>query len=610
MPYSQSPENNIGVVLKRKFKIDTEVKPDGTVYLFVNMNCGFESIYTIYDLICQGRDDIIGLDVNCDWQSFDKSYHLEKIYNIPISQPVDGFNLLNYWTETAPWHLKGIDTMQSAVSVYNQSENRNELYIPQSLRPVVTWSYIAKRDKNLSKEVFRYTKLSMKKRLQSIQEFLAVLNNEKSIIDINPVSVEELGYHQFDCTKNTPNLLIAQGRKITLQKKYDAFRYGFYKMPDKEIIATYMSYEEEHKKSYDIVKSIAEFCVKDLINEQSNNSAILKLLPLSFCNKYFSYKKGDSFSYEKIANEIKKISKINFVISVVPIEKDEEEYYEESTSPYDVFKKVFARLELPSQMISIEMADKLGTSDVVFSLQNIALGILSKSGGIPWILEKPMDGVDCFIGLDVATKEKGIHYPACSVCLSGQGNLLKYYTTSIAQKGEKIDTSTLENIFNNILLTYEESNGHLPKHIVIHRDGFSNENIDWYIEYFEKKNIKFDLIEVKKFVSRRLMDISRNGYNLEFNPAVGTAVIKENEAYLVTTNVKASYGSPQPIHLVHRYGNLSMESIAKQIYVLSEMHTGSMRTSRLPLTTLYADKICKNHDYVPINKLMSELYFL
>lgn len=221
-----------------------------------------------------------------------------------------------------------------------------------------------------------------------------------------------------------------------------------------------------------------------------------------------------------------------------------------------------------------------------------------------------MDGVDFFIGLDVATKEKGIHYPACSVCLDGQGNLLKYYTISIAQKGEKIDTSTLENIFNNILLTYKENNGHLPKHIVIHRDGFSNENIDWYIEYFEKKNIKFDLIEVKKFVFRRLMDISRNGYNLEFNPAVGTAVIKENEAYLVTTNVKASYGSPQPIHLVHHYGNLSMENIAKQIYVLSEMHTGSMRTSRLPLTTLYADKICKNHDYVPINKLMSELYFL
>ncbi len=607
IPYAQSPKNNIGVILKKKFKIDVEIMPDGAAHLFVNMKCSFESTKTIWDLICQG-ENVINMDVECDWQSYQSTYQLKKVYDTPVSQPVNGFRLTDYWNDTAPWHLNGINLKQYAVSVYDSKEDRNGLYIPQSLRPIVTRAYIAQHDKQLSSKIDKYTKLSMGKRLQTIQDFLSVLNAEKDVIDTNPVPIEELGYHRFNCTQNLPNLLIAQGRKITLQKKYDVFRYGFYKLPDKPIIAAFMDYKPEREKSLAVVKSINDFCKKGIINDKNNNSVMPDLLPLFF-KQVFPYQKGDSLSYEMTANKIKKDSQINFAIVALPIDKDEEAYYEESVSPHDIFKKVFAHLKLPSQMVSIEMTKTIGTDNVLFYLQNLALGILSKSGGVPWILEKPMDGVDCFIGLDVGTQQKGIHYPACSVCLGAQGNLIKYYTTPAVQQGEKINASTLEDIFNKILIAYQDNNnGRLPEHIVIHRDGFSNENMDWYIHYFESKHIRFDLVEVKKFVSRRLLDNARQ--NFDCNPASGIAAIKGNEAYLITTEVKPYLGSPQPIHLVHRHGALPMENIVKQIYVLSEMHTGSMRTSRLPLTTLYADKICKNHDYVPINQLLSELYFL
>lgn len=94
------------------------------------------------------------------------------------------------------------------------------------------------------------------------------------------------------------------------------------------------------------------------------------------------------------------------------------------------------------------------------------------------------------------------------------------------------------------------------------------------------------------------------------NPSTGSAVIKDNTAYIITTNVNANLGAPTPLLLVHSYGNLSVESIAKHIYILSEMHIGSMRTSRLPLTTFYADKICKHHNHVPHDILTNKLYFL
>ena len=156
-------------------------------------------------------------------------------------------------------------------------------------------------------------------------------------------------------------------------------------------------------------------------------------------------------------------------------------------------------------MISMNMATELGTKNISYRLQNIILGILSKSGGIPWVLEAPMDDVDCFIGLDVGTQETGIHYPSCSVCLDGTGNLIGYYATSIAQNGEKIDEAALEKIFDQVLIAYKTKHHTYPHHVVIHRDGFSNEGIEWYVQYFQRNNIIFDLVEIRKNISTRLL---------------------------------------------------------------------------------------------------------
>lgn len=94
------------------------------------------------------------------------------------------------------------------------------------------------------------------------------------------------------------------------------------------------------------------------------------------------------------------------------------------------------------------------------------------------------------------------------------------------------------------------------------------------------------------------------------NPQSGTAIIKDNEAYLISTEVSSWLGAPRPLKLVHKYGNLKMEQIVRQVYVLSELHVGSMRTSRLPITTLYADKICKHHNHVVHDTFSNKLYFL
>lgn len=608
-------DQSSGISIIRVFGIDTEVQTDGTAYLSVDIKCEFESSLNIYDYIRNGTD-ITDLRVNCIWQGFDRTYKITKIHNETITQDINGFNLYEYWRKISEWRLKNIDTSAPAVSALDEKKNRESLYIPQSLKPIITREYIAVHNRNLSKKVDEYTKLSMKKRLEIIQDFLNDINYNGTIIENSPTDISEFGYMEYDFANYMPNLIVGNNKKIKFSEKYKAFNkgYGFYKLPEKPITAAFLGYgtKEENlknaKNSHAVIQSVLDY-TKGKINGLQNPYLNTKMFPLSFYNKSFLYNAGDALSYKEKALEIKSIPAIDFVLSTLPIEADEDEFYKDDVnSPYDAYKCAFADLNLPSQMISINMVKELGTKNVSYRLQNIILGILSKSGGIPWILESPMDNVDCFIGLDVGTQEKGIHYPACSVCLDGTGNLIGYYSTSIAQKGEKIDTDSLKIIFDNVMLAYKTAHGDYPKRVVVHRDGFSNEGNDWYIDYFKRRNIEFDLVEIRKNIPTRL--INRNQVSNEMNPDSGAVIVKDNEAYLISTEVKPYLGSPRPLMLVHKYGNLSIQQIARQVYVLSEMHIGSMRTSRLPITTLYADKICKHHNHVPHDALSNKLYFI
>ena len=605
-----------GIDIKRVFAVDAEVLTNGTAYLSVEIKCEFESKDTIYDYICKGRE-IAGLTVCCQWQSFDKTYTITEQHKETIQQEINGFQLYQYWKDTQPWRLQGIDISTPAVSVWDDKKKRSGIYIPQSLKPIITREYLAVHYRNLSKKVDRYTKLSMKKRLEEIQAFLNNLNFFGIVIDIHPVCTSTFGYVEYHPVQNMPNLVVGNQKRIKFSEKYKAFYrgYGFYRPPETKIVAAYLGYGEKEsdyntaKSSHDVVQAILDY-TKGKVHQTVDNRLNPSMLPLAFYRgQSFHYNAGDALSYRERAQEIKAVSAVNFVISTLPIEADEEEFFQDSVdSPYDSYKRAFADLNLPSQMVSINMAKDLNTKNAAYRLQNIVLGILSKSGGVPWILESPMDGVDCFIGLDVGTQEKGIHYPACSVCLDGRGNLMGYYATSIAQSGEKIDTSSLQTIFDNVLIAYKNKNGSYPNHVVIHRDGFSNEENQWYQAYFGRRGILFDLVEIRKNISTRLLDLHQ--LTNEMNPISGTAVIKGNEAYLISTDVKPYLGAPRPLLLVHRYGDLSMQQIVRQVYVLSEMHVGSMRTSRLPITTLYADKICKHHNYVPHDTLSNQLYFI
>lgn len=600
--------NKLGFKVRYKFKISVKINLDGSTYLFVALNCDFLS--NTLDYYISNKIPVSNMEVEYLWDNF-PNFKVVEVLNHSISETVDGFCLEDYWRKKAPYRLKNIDCQHTPVVVIENIQGkikRKGNYIPQSLRPVIRYDFIAKHDSGYLSIIRPYMLMSMQKRLNVITGFLNAINSSLNtpIIDVSrPVSTEELGYKVADLKSNLPRLIVGNNQRLSIAQRFKVFNYGFYRVPKSAVTGVCMYFEDCENDCRNIMKTVSNYLNNGYLCTQ-------KLLPMNYNKNPFPYKCGDLISYKEVATEIKTLKVADFVLSVLP---DDENFNNsddfEITSPYEPFKDVFSELNMPSQMISLKSFKSLRSDyDKKYYLQNVALGILCKCGGVPWILERPLNDVDCFIGLDVGTQERGIHIPASSVCLDGNGNLIGYYKPKSVQNGEKIDKDMLHNILSTILLRYKELNNIYPKHIVIHRDGFSNEELSWYDEILGKKNIEYDLVEVKKRVGHKIVDLHSNE---ELNPIPSTCIINEElkSAYVITTKIIAKKGgSPNPIELIHKHGNLSMYDIALQVYVLSQIHIGSTMNGRLPITTLYADKICKKHKFIPSGEVSNKLYFL
>lgn len=157
-----------------------------------------------------------------------------------------------------------------------------------------------------------------------------------------------------------------------------------------------------------------------------------------------------------------------------------------------------------------------------------------------------------------------------------------------------------------MILSYEDIHGEKPRNVVIHRDGFNNEDSEWYEHYFKAQGINYSIIEIRKNIVTKVMDEK----SVDKNPSMGAGIVNDKIAYLVTTLMKNKKVALNPLIVEKSCGDISMEHAVTQVLYLSQLHVGSTNKMRLPVTTGYADKICKNLDYVPAGQVENKLFFL
>lgn len=251
-------------------------------------------------------------------------------------------------------------------------------------------------------------------------------------------------------------------------------------------------------------------------------------------------------------------------------------------TPYDEFKHLTLDRDIQSQVIQ---PDKVNNPYII---ENVTLGILAKTGNIPYVLAEPIDYADLIVGLDVAHRKKQnrpgtINTAGVARIYFSNGELMQYNIREAMLEGEIIPPHILQDIFPQA-----EFSG---KKILIHRDGkLPTSEKEALIEWGNQIGTTFYFVEVIKSGAPRLY--GRQNKQTVKAPKASIFKRSETEALLVSSEFPEGFkATPQPIQ-VRTHSPFPLEHALHSVVSLTLLHYGSIRLPRLPVTIHYADKIC------------------
>ena len=251
---------------------------------------------------------------------------------------------------------------------------------------------------------------------------------------------------------------------------------------------------------------------------------------------------------------------------------------------YPALKQAASEAKLPSQVI------QESTLNESFALDNIALGIVSKMGGIPYLLGDPLSYADRVVGLDIARTNKERSAGTMSIAASthhfgSDGRLQHYATQEVGVEGETLPPDALRSLFPR-----EEYSG---TETLVHRDGpFRGGEAETLLALGEEIDASFQLVEILKKGAPRLYEVERDGKVKQISKGAYLRA-GDNVAYVASTPPPFGGSTSQPLQVRVDRGDISIENAVHSVLAFTLMHYGSVRPPRLPVTIHYSDKIAK-----------------
>jgi len=281
------------------------------------------------------------------------------------------------------------------------------------------------------------------------------------------------------------------------------------------------------------------------------------------------------FEFEKVINSLQPKNP-NILLALLPDNAgdDEEDWV------YGRFKELTIGRDIPSQVIYES------TLSNNFAVGNVVLGILGKTGNIPFVLGAPLPFADLVVGIDVAREKKkkllgSMNATAIARIYFNDGDFLKYAIHDAPMEGETIPAPVLRNLF-----PIDQFTG---KRVVIHRDGYFRGNEKPVLaEWAKSMEAKFYFVEILKTGAPRLY--FEIGQTIGQPPKGTIFKISDTEAFLVSSLPPFKNATPQPLQ-IRTDVSLGITNAVHSVLALTLLHYGSIRQPRLPVTVHYSDKI-------------------
>ncbi len=429
-----------------------------------------------------------------------------------------------------------------------------------------------------SKQISQYLKFTPdnRKRLISLIErtMTGDAHNEQSILlnNFDSRTNPELFPNLFKVPYSEP-VIVGKGEKCEFNPRAimnSLRRFGLYKysnnLKNRSIkigLLMTSSYKNEAK-------------VQSFVNKVKN---LIKTLGFDLVvPNIYKFDQSDRVDLERSINDL--IENGSDVILAFFPEKPDDEGDLEEVDLYHVFKQVTIKKGVGGQVVNYD------TLDNEYAIDNIILGVLGKTGNIPYVLANPLDFCDIVVGLDIA-REKKQNLPgsknaaAIARVYFNNGDFLKYTIHDAPLEGETIPREVLDSLF-----PVEEFEG---KRVIIHRDGYFRGEERKTLEKRAKSiGAEFSLVEVIKTEAPRLY-LEDSG-NIT-SPKKGTVfMIDDCNAFLISSPPPFRGSTPRPVR-IRNYGPINTNQAIRSILALTQLHYGSLNPPRMPVTIHYSDKI-------------------
>ena len=577
--------NKDNIILKRKINFDVNINEDENIIVGFDLSHSYDYISTLAEEL-----NIVGPGDKVKDYYNHIVYEFVSVAEFSISDVNEYMqcSIIDYYKNKNQSYI--VDKLNPKTKAVLVSKNKNIFpYIPNRLKRVCDYGNLESR---ILKECSEHTKLSAHKKMKlsiDITEDVLV-NSQYTKFNKKNMLIENLGYKKHTLPK--PRFIFGNSKKhssilygLPENGSYENREINIMYFIDPNILKNKSKYDKMLKFSLNLEQFSKDMGV--VLNRQKSN---------------VSFKSINIDNKDKFECDIRRIVD-NYKNPVIVIMDDEncEKYYSS-------IKKIFGnKHNIATQFISFSTLN-YNEKNKNAVLLNILLGIYGKSGIQPWILDGKLTA-DCYIGLDVSRENK-LNTVGIIQIVGKDGRILKSKSLTSPQSGEKINTDTIREIFYEAVASYEKIYNEYPKHIVIHRDGISREELDILKETAKNLDIKFEYVEITKNVNRRIATFKTSDGLWETE--MGSYYTKENFAYIVTTNPYEKIGMAKPLRIKRVHGEQSMDKIVEDVYKLSFMHIGSILKSRLPVTTHYADlsSTYGNRELMPNNIDSNALHFI
>lgn len=213
----------------------------------------------------------------------------------------------------------------------------------------------------------------------------------------------------------------------------------------------------------------------------------------------------------------------------------------------------------------------------------VMMGILAKTGNIPFALAEPLEYCNYVVGLGMVRERmtRGDRVTALNRIYRSDGQFVRYVMETIElEKDEPVPFVVMQTLFPQELFENQQ--------VIIHHDGiFAGETLRLLARWSTVMGAHFTPVEILRSQVPRL-------YGLEGKvtqaPWGSFFRVNDTEGFIVTT-MPSFDTTAQPLHIRIRDGALVIEQAVYSVLAWTLLHYGTQRIPKLPVTIQHSEDI-------------------